>query len=354
MKLSELAARLSLPVEGDGTVEIRRAAGLDDAVAGDLTFVKDMKYASRLATTKASAAIVGHNIEAGSATVLRSPEPGTSFVRAIELLHPRPRPAAGVHKTAVVSPNAKVGAGTSIGAFVFVDDGVEIGANCEVRAHAVLCRGAVVGDDCLLHSRVVLREGVRLGRRVIVQDGAVIGADGFGCEKQKNGSYLKIPHVGTVVVEDDVEIQANACVDRATLGETRVRRGTKIDNLVQVGHNCDVGEDTVLCGQVGLAGTSRVGRGCMLAGQVGVADHVSSGDGSMIMAQAGLPSNVPPKSVLAGSPATDARTYQRFGLAVAKILESLKTVRSLEERVGRLEGAPGGDDVTGTPSPSST
>src|SRR5262245_26624801 len=352
MKLSDLAARLSLPVEGDGSVEIRRAAGIDDAVAGDITYVKDLKNANRLANTKASAVIVGPNITAGSAPVLRAPEPGSAFVRAIEILHPRTKPTPGVHKTASVSASAKVGPGASIGAFAFVDDGVTIGRNCEIRAHAVIHRGATIGDDCLIHSRAVLREGVSLGHRVIVQDGAVIGADGFGFERQKNGSYLKIPHIGTVVLEDDVEIQANACVDRAALGETRIRRGTKIDNLVQVGHNCDVGEDTVLCGQVGIAGTSKVGRNCMLAGQVGVADHITIGDGAIIMAQAGLGTDVPAKAILAGTPGTDARTYQRFGLAIPKFVESLRTMRDSEERVAKLEG--GAVTGSGTESPSST
>ncbi len=350
MKVSEIARRLDLTLEGDPDVDVRRAAGIDDAVPGDLTYVKDLKHASRLATTKASAAIVGRNIDAKGATVLRADEPGTAFVRAIHLLHPASRPPAGVHPSAVVSSKARLGAGTFVGAFVFIDDDVVVGANCQIRAHATLHRGAVVGDDCVIHSRVVLREGATLGRRVIVQDGAVIGADGFGFERQKNGSYLKVPHIGAVVIEDDVEIQANTCVDRATLGETRIRRGTKIDNLVQIGHNCEVGEDTVLCGQVGLAGTSKVGKNVMLAGQVGVADHVTIGDGAMVMAQAGLPSDVPPKSVLAGSPACDARTYQRFGLAVPKFVESLKTMRDLEERVARLEAGAG----SGTPSPSAS
>ncbi|MCC7139923.1 MAG: UDP-3-O-(3-hydroxymyristoyl)glucosamine N-acyltransferase [Planctomycetes bacterium] len=341
MKVAELAARLGLPFEGDGSVEVVRCAGIDDARAGDITFLRDPKQAARALSTGASAIVLPAGVPAGAVPVLRAPDAGLAFLGVVAILHPRPRPVPGVHPTAVVAASAKVGAGASIGAFVFVDEDVEIGAGCELRSHVAVHRGARLGDGCVLHSFAVVREGVTLGARVVLQDGAVIGADGFGFAKRPDGSYAKIPHVGTVVIEDDVEIQANACVDRATLGETRVGRGTKIDNLVQVAHNCRIGEHSILCGQVGLAGSTTLGKGVTLAGQVGTGDHSRVGDGATALAQAGIPSEVAAGAVVAGTPAIDARTYMRFITSTERFLDLLKEVRDHGKRLAALEGGRG-------------
>jgi UDP-3-O-[3-hydroxymyristoyl] glucosamine N-acyltransferase len=223
MRLSDLASRLGVPVEGDGSVEVRRASGLDEAGPGDLSFVRDAKYAAKVATTKASALILPPGIGAGSVPVLRSPAPDLHFLQAVMALHPRVRPPAGIHATAVIDPTARIGAGASVGPYVVVEADVSIGARAEIGPHVVIRRGVTIGDDAWVHARVVIREGCRIGHRVILQDGAVIGCDGFGFARRPDGTHQKIPQVGIVVIEDDVEIQANACVDRATLDVAAAR-----------------------------------------------------------------------------------------------------------------------------------
>jgi UDP-3-O-[3-hydroxymyristoyl] glucosamine N-acyltransferase len=338
VKVSELARQLGLPVEGDGDVEVLRAAPIDGAGPGDLSFVYEPLWATKAAATKASALVLAPGIVATHVPVIRAPEARLAFFQAVGILHPRVRPPAGIHPTAVVSPTAKIGAGTSIGALVFIGDGVEIGTGCEIQPHVVIHRDARLGDDCLIHSRVSIREGCRLGSRVIIQDGAVIGGDGFGFAKRPDGRQHKIPHNGIVVIEDDVEIQANTCIDRATLGETRICRGAKIDNLVQVAHNCVVGENAILCAEVGLSGSVTLGKDVMLAGQVGIADHVTLGDGVLALAQCGILRNVAAGAIVAGSPEMDRRTYQRFMLAIPRLLEMLRNTKDSERRITALEG----------------
>ena len=307
MKLSEIASKLAYEVEGDGCVEIRRMATVEDAGPGDLTFLSNPRYAKRALDTKASAIILGKDAPAARIPMLRAPDAYLAFARVLALLNPRPRPSAGIHPTAVIAATARIGPGASIGPYVVVEDDVVIGRYAVLHAHAVVHRGATVGDDFVAHSGSVVREGCRLGHRVTLQNGAVIGADGFGFAKRPDGTWEKILQTGIVVLEDDVAVQANACVDRAALGETRIRRGAKIDNLTQIGHGSDVGEDTLLCGQVGLAGSSRVGKGVVLAGQVGVAGHLTVGDGAQVMAQSGVSADVAPGAVVGGWPAAGPR-----------------------------------------------
>ena len=341
MKLSEIAAHLGLPVEGDAAVEIRRLSSLEEAGPGDLTFLANPKYAGKALATKASAIILGPGAPAVAIPVIRAPDPYLAFARSLGLVHPRPRPAPGVHPTAVVAPSARVGPGASIGPFVVVEEDVRIGRNTEIGPHAVIRRGARIGDDVLLHSRVVVREGCRLGDRVVVQDGAVIGADGFGFTKRPDGTHEKILQVGVVVVEDDVEIQANSCVDRATLGVTRIGRGTKIDNLVQVGHNCVTGENCILCAQVGMSGSTTLGRGVTLAGQVGTAGHLTIGDGVTAIAKSGVPSSVEAGRVVGGFVAVDARDWRKYTAVLPRLPDLVHEVRDLRRRVEALDEKPG-------------
>jgi UDP-3-O-[3-hydroxymyristoyl] glucosamine N-acyltransferase len=344
LTLSEVAALLGGEVEGDGGVEIRGVAGIEGARPGDLTFLASAKHAPRLLASKASAVIVGPEGGAGSLPAVRVASPYLAFAKALEAFHPRPLPEPGVHPTAVVSQKATVGPGARIGPFVVIEEGVRLGRDAALWPHVVLHRGAVIGDSFVARSHAVVREGCRVGDRVILQDGAVVGADGFGFAKRPDGSHQKIPQVGIVVLEDDVEIQANACVDRATVGETRIRRGTKVDNLVQVGHSCDVGEDTLLCAQVGLGGSTTVGKGVTLAGQVGVADHARIGSRVMAVGQAGVHGDVPDGSVIAGSPQMDYRTWLRATGAFARLGDLAREVKALRAEVDALrrkaEGGP--------------
>ena len=322
--------RLGCPLRGEGAVEIFRVAGIEESGPGDITFVANPKYAGHLASTRASAVIVAPAMETQLPSLL-SPNPYLTYARAVAVLHPELRPPAGVAAGAVVDPTAELSEGVSIGPLAVVGAGVKIGARTVVHAHVVLYEGVEIGDDCVLHSGVQVRERCRLGHRVIVQNGAVIGSDGFGFARDEHGRYHKIPQVGVVVVEDDVEIGALAAIDRAALRETRIGAGVKIDNLVQIGHSVTIGRDTVLAGQVGIAGSTRIGERVTLAGQVGVAGHLHVGDGVIASAQTGIPSSVAAGAFVSGSPAIENRVWLKASAVFARLPELLKRVRDLEK-----------------------
>jgi UDP-3-O-[3-hydroxymyristoyl] glucosamine N-acyltransferase len=338
MKLAEIAKHLNCKLEGDATLEITGVAGIEEAQPGQLTFLVNPRYRPALATTRASAIIVGR--EAGpmpaSVAVLRSENPYLDFARAIELFSEAPRYLPGIHPSAVVAASARIGADARIGPFCFVDEEAEIGRNAILHSFVAIYRGAHIGDDFLAHSHAVVREYCRIGNRVTLQNGVVVGCDGFGFAKQPDNRWYKIQPAGSTVVEDDVEIQANSCVDRATVGETRIRRGAKLDNLVQVGHASRVGEDTLLCGQVGLAGSTVVGNRCILAGQVGLAGHLEIGDGSVLTAQSGIHSDVPAGETYSGYPAIPNKLWLKCVAAYNRLPELHKSVRALKEEVARL------------------
>ncbi len=336
MILRDLADRLGCAVRGDGAVEVFRVAGLDDSGPGDLTFVANPKYLPRLAHTQASAVILSPEVPS-ALPALVSPNPYLAYARAARLLHPQPSPPPGVHPSAVVDPTSTLGPGAHVGALAVIGPGARVGARTVVHAHVVLYAGVEVGADCVLHSGVHVREGCHLGDRVVVQNGAVIGGDGFGFAKDEAGRYEKIPQMGIVVVEDDVEIGANVAIDRASMRETRVGRGTKIDNLVQVGHSVVIGHDTVLAGQVGIAGSTRIGDRVTLAGQVGVAGHLTVGDDAVATAQTGIPSSVEAGALVSGSPAIDNRTWLKASAVFPRLPELLRRLRALERRLGRPE-----------------
>jgi UDP-3-O-[3-hydroxymyristoyl] glucosamine N-acyltransferase len=311
--------------------EISGVAGIESAGPGQLTFIANPKYAAAARTTKAAAVIVAENFPALNAAMLRSKNPYLDFARALELFYTPPRYAAGVHPTAVVHPSAKVGAGAHIGPYVVVGEDVAIGNNTVLLAHVVIYRGVKIGDNFLAHAHAVVREFCRIGNNVVLQNGVIVGGDGFGFTKDPQGRWHKIVQSGPTIIEDDVEIQANACIDRASVGETRIARGAKIDNLVQVGHGSSVGEDTLLCAQAGLAGSTEVGNSVILAGQVGVAGHCKIGDGAIATAQSGIPNDVPAGAVVSGYPAIDNKLWLRCVAVFNRLPEIARVLRRKPE-----------------------
>jgi UDP-3-O-[3-hydroxymyristoyl] glucosamine N-acyltransferase len=338
VKLSELAARLECQLEGDGDIQIRRVATLEHAGAGDVAFLANTKYASQLSGSHASAVIVGPDVDRVPCAALRTPNPYLAFARATGLLNPQDRPAPGVHPTAIIAPDAQVGADVTIGPYVVIGAGARIGARSVIHAHTVIASGAVLGSDCFVHARVSIRERVQLGARVVVQDGAVIGSDGFGFAPRGDGTFEKIPQVADVVIEDDVEIGANTTIDRPAIGETRVHAGTKIDNLVQIAHGVVVGRNTMLAAQVGIAGSSVVGDDVMLGGQVGVTGHVTVGDRVKASAKTGITGNVPADSFITGYPHMDNLEWRKAYVVFRRLPEMRKQLSALEERLAALEG----------------
>jgi UDP-3-O-[3-hydroxymyristoyl] glucosamine N-acyltransferase len=343
MKLSEIAQKLGCRLEGSPDTEIKAVAGIENAEAGQITFLANRRYFPVLKTTRASAVLVEEGVVLARdpsqppLAALRTPNPYLAFAHAIELFYRPPRYAPGIHPTAIVAKSARIGDGAHIGPYCFVDEEVEIGRNAVLHSSVTIYRGARIGDDLFAHAHVVVREFCRIGHRVILQNGVIIGADGFGFAKQADGSYYKIQQPGSAVLEDDVEVQANSCVDRATVGETRISRGAKLDGLVLVGHASSVGANTMLCGQVGLAGSTKVGANCIFAGQSASSGHLSVGDGSIVLGQSGLPGDLPPGSMVGGSPAVDSRLWMKFTAALNRLPDLQKRVRELETEVERLK-----------------
>jgi UDP-3-O-[3-hydroxymyristoyl] glucosamine N-acyltransferase len=336
MKLRDIASALGARLEGTGELEITGIAGIDEAAPGQLTFVANPKYAAAAKITRASAVIVTDDFPAISAATLRAKNPYLTFARAIDLFYKAPAYAPGVHPTAVIHPSARIGANASIAAYVVIAEDVVIGDDCVLLPHVVIYRGARIGNGFFAHAHSVVREYCRLGDGVILQNGAIVGADGFGFAKDDAGNWSKIVQSGPAVLEDHVEVQANACVDRASIGETRIKSGAKIDNLVQVGHGSTVGENTLLCAQTGLAGSTEVGKNVILAGQVGVAGHCKIGDGAIATAQSGIPSDVPAGRIVSGYPAVENRQWLRTTAAYNKLPELVRAIRALEKAVAEI------------------
>jgi len=335
MQLTELARLLNARLEGSqenpapGMTEVTGVAGIEEAGAHHVTFVANPKYAALARTTKAAAVLVTNDFPAISAATLRTSNPYLAFAHAIEIFYQAPSYAAGVHPAAIVHPTAKLGRDCHVGAYAVVEANVEIGDAAVLLPHVVIYPNVRIGHHFFAHSHAVVREGCRLGDHVVLQNGAVIGADGFGFAKDDEGRWYKIPQSGPAVLEDRVEVQANACIDRASVGETHIGAGVKVDNLVQVGHGCTVGENTLLCAQAGLAGSSHLGRNVILAGQAAVAGHCSIGDGSVLTAQSAVSHDVPPGKVMSGSPGLDNRLWLRCITAYSRLPEMLKLMRKL-------------------------
>jgi UDP-3-O-[3-hydroxymyristoyl] glucosamine N-acyltransferase len=337
MKLREMAERLDCRLEGDGAVEINSVSGMEHAGPGQVTFLANPKYAHKVKDTRASAILTREPID-GIACLI-STNPYLDFARALALFYQPPKPAPGISELAYIAPSAKIGENASIGPFVSIGENAVIGRNAVLHPHVTIYQGAVIGDDFLAHSHVAVREFCKIGHRVVLQNGVVIGGDGFGFAKDDQGRHQKIAQSGIVVIEDDVEIQSLTSVDRATMGETRIRRGARIDSLVQIGHACEVGEDNIICGQVGLAGSTVLKKNVLLAGQVGVAGHLTIHDNAIVYAQSGIGQDVPANSVISGSPAFSAREWLRSITAFPKLGDLIKQVRQLETRLRELEAA---------------
>ncbi|HTX38528.1 MAG TPA: UDP-3-O-(3-hydroxymyristoyl)glucosamine N-acyltransferase [Bryobacteraceae bacterium] len=337
MKLREIAAALGCLLEGDGEQDIAGVAGMEHAVPGQLTFLANPKYAHKVKHTQASAILVSEAVTGLPIACLISDNPYLDFARALALFYQPPRPAPGVHPLASIAPDAVVGENCSIGPFAVVGPRARLGRNAVLHPHVVIYEGVQIGDDFLAHSHAAVREFCRIGNRVILQNGVVVGGDGFGFAKRADGTHFKIVQSGVTVIEDDVEIQSLTSVDRATVGESRVRRGAKIDSLVQVGHACVVGEDNIICAQTGLAGSTVLERDVLLAGQVGSSGHLTVHQGAVVYAQSGIGGDVAAHARISGSPAFAANEWLRAVTAFPKLPELLKHLRELKKRVDELE-----------------
>ena len=329
MRLAQIASALGVRLEnGSPDTEISGVAGIKEAGPGQLTFVANPKYAGAARTTRASAVIVAEDSPAIPAAMLRSKNPYLDFARTIELFYQPPRYEAGVHATAVIHPSAKIGSRAHIGPYVVIDQDVEIGADAVLLAHVVIYRGVRIGNRFFAHAHAVVRENCRLGHNVILQNGVVIGADGFGFAKDNAGHWHKIVQPEAVVLGDDVEVQANSCIDRASVGETQIGRGVKIDNLVQVGHGTHVGEDSLLAAQVGLAGSTEIGKNVILTGQVGVVGHCKVGDGAIVTPQSGVAGDIAAGAIVSGAPAVDHKLWLKYSALLSRLPEIAKAVRA--------------------------
>lgn len=346
MRLDEIARILDVAVEGDGSLEIRGLAPIDEAEAGDLTFVAAPRYRALLATTRASAVIVSPAEDVGGRAALRTRDPYTAFVRALGLFDRRPRPGPGIHSTAVVASTATVGEGASIGPYAVIGDRVRLGDQAVIHPHVVIYPGASIGRRFTAHAGAVVREDVEIGDDVVLQPGAVVGGDGFGFLPRGKEVPAPIPQIGGVRLADHVEIGANTTVDRATVGHTVLGRGVKLDNLVMVGHGSRIGAGSMLAGQVGMAGSTRIGERVMAGGQAGFAGHLAVGDDARVGAQAGVISDVDPGVTVAGMPAIDVAHWRRAAAALLRLPELLKRVRRLE--LARA-GEPAPDDGPSSP-----
>ena len=337
LKLRDLAGRLDCRLEGDGDVEIRRVAGIETADASDLTFFVNPRYTTALRSTRAAAVILADDAPVAPCPMLRAAEPYLAFARAVELFTDYAPPEPGVDPASRVAADAKLGEGVSVGPFVSVGPGAVVGPRTVIHSHVAIGAGVTVGADCVIHAQAALRERVVLGDRVVVQNGAVLGSDGFGFARRPDGTHQKIPQHGALVIEDDVEIGALVAIDRPALGETRIAAGAKIDNLVQIGHGVKIGRNALLAAQVGIAGSTVVEDDVTLAGQVGVNGHITIGKGVRATGQTGITNDVPPGSFVSGLPAIENRAWRKAASSFVQLPALRKRVAALERRCTELE-----------------
>jgi UDP-3-O-[3-hydroxymyristoyl] glucosamine N-acyltransferase len=342
--LREIAALLDCRLEGDGDVDIVRVAGIQEAGPGDLTFVANAKYEKALPNTRASAVILREDAPGAPCAILRTRDPYLAFARAVALFSPAQRPPPGVDPHAALAADAQVGQNVSIGPFVAIGEGASIGDGTVIFPNVTIGPGARIGSDCVIHSNVSIRERVTIGNRVILQNGVVLGSDGYGFVRRGDGTHEKIPQVATVVIEDDVELGANTTVDRPAVGETRICAGTKIDNLVQIGHGVSVGRNVLMAAQVGIAGSTRIGDEVTFGGQVGVGGHLTIGRGAVAVGQSGVTNSLDAGQMVAGYPAIDAREWRRASVVFRRLPELKRRIEELEARLADLMRAqnPGG------------
>jgi UDP-3-O-[3-hydroxymyristoyl] glucosamine N-acyltransferase len=337
--LKEIALRLGCELTGCkadfGDTPITGVATLENAGPADITFLANSKYAQKVKETRAAAVLASQHLAGTQSATLVSKNPYLDFARALALFYEAPKAPLGIHPTAVVAASAKLGANAAVGPYVVIGEDVRIGANATLYAHAVIYDGCEIGDDFTAHSHVAVREFSLIGNRVTLHNGVVIGGDGFGFAKGSDGRHNKIPQTGRTVIEDDVEVQTLTSIDRATLGETRVKRGAKIDSLCQIGHSCIVGEDNIICGQTGLAGSTTLEENVIMAGQTGSAGHLTIHKNAIVWAQSGLNRDVPAGAIVSGYPAFDSGDWLRASAVFMKLPEMLKSLRELERKVAQ-------------------
>lgn len=334
--LRELAEYVDGRAVGDEEIIITAVAGVEDAKEGDITFLANLKYRPKLQQTNASAVIVSPDVDIPGLNLLKVTNPYLAFAQMLTLFSQRYHPPIGIHESCVSGEDVTIGEQCAIGAHVTIGHHVKIGERTVIYPGVVIGDYVTIGADAIIYPNVSLLQEVSVGDRVIIHSGTVVGSDGFGFAPA-GGQYYKIPQIGTVVIEDDVEIGANVTIDRATLGKTHIHKGVKIDNLVQIAHNVVVGEHSVIVAQVGISGSTKVGKHVTLAGQVGVVGHIQIGDEVMIGAQAGIAKSVPAKAKLSGSPAVDHNLWKRSQLSLLKLPDALKTLRTMEKRIHELE-----------------
>ncbi len=323
-------------MRGDGAVAISCLGTLETAGPDALTFLANPKYAAKVAETSAGAVLMSPGGERYGRTAIEVANPYLCFAKLLTLFYTSPHEVLGILPAAIVNETATIGAGTSIYPGACIGKNVVIGARTVIFPGAVLYDNVIIGDDCTIHANAVVRERCRIGSRCIVQPGAVIGSDGFGYAPDGSG-YYRIPQIGIVILEDEVEIGANCCIDRAAVDVTRIGHGTKLDNLVQIAHNCQIGEDCMIVSQVGISGSTKIGNHVTLAGQVGVAGHLTIGDNVLVGAQSGVPSSLPANAAYSGSPTMPHKEWLKSAMVVPRLPEIKKTVAALEKRVAELE-----------------
>ena len=347
MKLGELASRLGAELRGDAELDVTGVKGIEEAGPTEITFVANLKYSGLARTTQAAAVLVDPDFQEIDTATLRIQNPYLAFARALGFFYQPPAYAPGIHPTAVIDPTAAIGEGAHIGPYVVVGPGVRLGAHATLLPHVVLYPGVQAGSHLFAHAHAVVREHCILGDHVTLENGAIVGADGFGFAKNEAGHWEKIPQSGPVQLGDRVDVQANACIDRATVGATLIGNGTKVDNLVQVGHGSRVGENTLLCAQTGLAGSSVVGNNVILAGQTGVAGHCSVGDGVILTAQSAVSHDIPAGKTISGSPGFDNRIWLRAVLIFQRLPELLRRLDRVEKKLAAQAAPEGGRSGSG-------
>ena len=340
MKLGELASRLGAELHGDPNQEVTGVKGIEEAGPTEITFVANPRYTALARTTRAAAIIVEPEFQEIAAATLRIKNPYHAFNRALAIYYQPPSYPPGIHPTAVIDPTVEIGPDAHIGAYAVIGPNVRVGSHATILPHVVLYPGVKVGDYFFAHAHAVVRENCVLGDHVTLENGAIIGADGFGFSKNDSGQWEKIPQSGPVRIGSRVDVQANATIDRATVGATEIGNGTKVDNLVQVGHGSRVGNDTLLCAQTGLAGSSVIGNNVILAGQVGIAGHCTVGDSVILTAQSAVSHDVPPGKMISGSPGFDNRIWLRAVALFQRLPELAKRLDRLEKAVAKHFSAP--------------
>lgn len=335
--LGDLAQRLGCILKGNPEILVNGISTLETAGPTELSFLTNRRYLKQVATTRAACIITSPDFSSLiEKTLLISDNPYLTFAQALEIFAPPEKQSSGIHPQAVISATARIGSNVSIGAFTEIGDKAVIGNNVSIHSHCAIYPDSVIGDDSLIYSHCVIRAGCRIGAKVILQNGVIIGSDGFGYARRNDGSWHKIPQTGTVIIEDEVEIGSGSVIDRATIGVTRICKGARIDNLVQVGHGSIVGEHSLICAQTGLAGSTIIGRHVTLGGQTGVAGHLTIGDRVTATAQTGIPNSVPSDSVISGYPAINNRDWLKASAVFARLPNLYKEILFLKHRLAEL------------------